>query len=99
MQFGSRKGILENKLAEREKQVVKLLADGYSNEEVGNTLEISRRTVESYRARVMMKLQIGDLPGLVKYAIRSGLTSVQQHRSYQVKRTVAKEILEQQSSL
>ncbi|MEW6737298.1 MAG: LuxR C-terminal-related transcriptional regulator [Acidobacteriota bacterium] len=99
MQKGLSKGIGASNLTERENQVLKLLADGYNNEEIGNTLEISRRTVEAYRARIMMKLQISDLPGLVKYAIRSGLTSVQLHRTYQIKRTVAEETLEQQSSL
>ncbi|MEW6735379.1 MAG: LuxR C-terminal-related transcriptional regulator [Acidobacteriota bacterium] len=99
MQLGSRKGILASKLTEREKQVLKLLADGYSNEEVGNILQLSRRTVEAHRARIMMKLQMGDLAGLVKYAIRSGLTSVQHHRSYKVKRTVTEEAQERQSTL
>ncbi|MEW6738099.1 MAG: helix-turn-helix transcriptional regulator [Acidobacteriota bacterium] len=99
MQLGSRKGIVENKLTERENQVLKLLADGYNNEEAANILYISRRTVEMYRSRIMMKLQIGDLAGLVKYAIRSGLTSIQHHRSYQIKQTVVKETSEQQSSL
>ncbi|MEW6735002.1 MAG: helix-turn-helix transcriptional regulator [Acidobacteriota bacterium] len=82
MQKSSRNGIVESKLTERESQVLKLLADGYTNEEAGNILQVSRRTVEAHRARIMMKLQMPDLPGLVKYAIRSGLASVQHHRSY-----------------
>ncbi|MEW6735665.1 MAG: helix-turn-helix transcriptional regulator [Acidobacteriota bacterium] len=99
MQKGTHKGILTGKLTVRESQVLKLLADGYTNEEAGNILQVSRRTVEAHRARIMMKLQMPDLPGLVKYAIRSGLTSVQHHRSYQIKRVVAEETLKQQSPL
>ncbi|MEW6732498.1 MAG: helix-turn-helix transcriptional regulator [Acidobacteriota bacterium] len=98
MPRGLNKGSSKSKLTEREKQVLKLLADGYSNEEVGTILQLSRRTVESHRAHIMMKLQMGDLAGLVKYAIRSGLTSIQHHRSYQVK-PVSEETLERQNSL
>ncbi|MEW6735726.1 MAG: hypothetical protein AB1489_30825 [Acidobacteriota bacterium] len=66
---------------------------------MGNLLQLSRRTVAAYRARIMMKLQIGEMAGLVKYAIRSGLISVQHHRSYQVKRTVAEEAIDRQGVL
>ncbi|MEW6736263.1 MAG: helix-turn-helix transcriptional regulator [Acidobacteriota bacterium] len=82
MLLGLRKSALVSNLTEREKQVLKLLADGYSNEEAGNILLVSRRTVEAHRARIMMKLHLYDLAGLVKYAICSGLTNIQQHRSY-----------------
>jgi DNA-binding CsgD family transcriptional regulator len=68
-------------LTERERQVLKLLVDGYSNEEVGKILGLSRRTVEAHRARIMLKLNIHDLPALVKYSIRIGLTTVNEHRN------------------
>ncbi|MEW6731620.1 MAG: LuxR C-terminal-related transcriptional regulator [Acidobacteriota bacterium] len=68
-------------LTERERQVLKLLVDGYSNEEAGQLLMLSRRTIEAHRARIMMKLNLHDLPALVKYSIRIGLTSVNEHRS------------------
>jgi DNA-binding CsgD family transcriptional regulator len=67
-------------LTERERQVLKLLVDGYSNEEVGTILDLSRRTVEAHRARIMLKLNLHDLPALVKYSIRIGLTTVIEHR-------------------
>ena len=70
----------KNSLTERERQVLKLLVDGYSNEEVGKILELSRRTVEAHRARIMLKLSMHDLPALVKYAIRAGLTTTNEHR-------------------
>ncbi|MFY9225065.1 MAG: helix-turn-helix transcriptional regulator [Blastocatellia bacterium] len=74
----------ENKprnLTDREKEVVKLLADGYANEEVGTILGLSRRTIEAHRARVMLKLNIHTLPGLVKYCIQNEITTLDTHRS------------------
>ncbi len=68
-------------LTERERQVLKLLVDGYSNEEAGRLLMLSRRTIEAHRARIMMKLNLHDLPALVKYSIRVGLTTVNEHRN------------------
>ncbi|MBI4854762.1 MAG: helix-turn-helix transcriptional regulator [Acidobacteria bacterium] len=68
-------------LTERESQVLKLLVDGYANEEVGQILNLSRRTVEAHRARIMLKLNMHDLPALVKYAIKSSLTTADEHRS------------------
>lgn len=67
-------------LSPRENQVLKLIADGYSNEEASEKLLLSRRTVEAHRARIMLKLEMHDLAGLVKYAIRTGLTSIDYHR-------------------
>jgi DNA-binding CsgD family transcriptional regulator/PAS domain-containing protein len=54
----------------RERQVLHLLADGKSNKEIGSALEISTRTVESYRARMMLKLDLHSTAALVRYAIR-----------------------------
>lgn len=68
-------------LTERENQVLKLLTDGYANEEVGQILNLSRRTIEAHRARIMLKLNMHDLPGLVKYSIKAGLTTAEDHRS------------------
>lgn len=67
-------------LTQRERQVLKLLVDGYSNEEAARILELSRRTVEAHRARIMLKLNLRDLAALVKYAIRIGLTTINEHR-------------------
>lgn len=68
-------------LTPREKEILKLLTDGYSNDETAQFLLLSRRTVEAHRARIMLKLAIHDLPGLVKYAIREGISSIDEHRS------------------
>jgi DNA-binding CsgD family transcriptional regulator len=54
----------------RERQVLRFLADGKSNKEIGIILEISTRTVECYRARIMIKLDLHSTAALVRYAIR-----------------------------
>ena len=69
-------------LTERERQVLKLLVDGYSNEEAGRLLGLSRRTVEAHRARIMLKLNIHELSGLVKYAVKNGITRLDEHRQH-----------------
>ncbi|HET8924004.1 MAG TPA: LuxR C-terminal-related transcriptional regulator [Candidatus Acidoferrum sp.] len=58
----------------RERQVVGLLAEGKSNKEMAAILEISTRTVEAYRARVMAKLKLHSVAELVRYAVRNNLT-------------------------
>jgi DNA-binding CsgD family transcriptional regulator len=54
----------------RERQVLRHLADGKSNKEIGAVLHISTRTVESYRARIMCRLDLHSTAALVRYAIR-----------------------------
>jgi DNA-binding NarL/FixJ family response regulator len=60
-------------LSPRETQLVRLLARGMGNKEISTTLNISVKTVEAYRARVMLKLQIHSLSDLILYAVRYGL--------------------------
>ena len=62
-------------LSVRERQVLELVVEGYSSTEIGTTLSLSPKSVDTYRSRIMRKLSIGDVPGLVKFAIRHGLTS------------------------
>ena len=50
--------------------MLRFLADGKSNKEIGFILEISTRTVECYRARIMIKLDLHSTAALVRYAIR-----------------------------
>lgn len=57
-------------LTPREKEVIKLIADGRSSREIGDLLFISVRTVERHRANIMDKLQIRKTADLVKYAIQ-----------------------------
>lgn len=63
------------RLSDRELQVLRMIVDGFTSAEVAAELSLSPKSVDTYRSRLMAKLQIGDLPGLVKFAIRQGLTS------------------------
>jgi DNA-binding NarL/FixJ family response regulator len=64
-------------LSSRERQILQLVVEGKKSAEIGTEVHISRKTVETYRSRLMEKLGIHGLPGLVKFAIRHGLTSVE----------------------
>jgi DNA-binding NarL/FixJ family response regulator len=57
-------------LTSRERQVLRQLADGKTNKEIGAQLSISARTVETHRARLMRKLNLHSISELVRYAIR-----------------------------
>jgi DNA-binding CsgD family transcriptional regulator len=57
-------------LSGREKEVLRLVAEGLSNQAIGQTLQISTRTVEAHRSRVMHKLSFGSVADLVRYAVR-----------------------------
>ncbi len=59
-------------LTSREWQVLKMLADDMTNEEIANELSISIRTIEGYRLSLKNKLQVNSLAGIVKFAYRNG---------------------------
>jgi two-component system, NarL family, response regulator NreC len=67
-------GIDKGALSEREIEVLRLLAEGRRTREIAETLGISAKTVETYRSRISLKLGIDNLAGLVKFAIRAGVT-------------------------
>jgi len=60
-------------LSARERQVLKLLAEGHSVVRIAAKLSLSRKTVETYRERTMEKLKLSDLPALVRFALKQGL--------------------------
>jgi DNA-binding NarL/FixJ family response regulator len=60
-------------LTPREQEVVRLIAEGYTNQQIADLLFISIKTVQSHRENVLQKLSIRDRVGLTRYAIRSGL--------------------------
>jgi DNA-binding NarL/FixJ family response regulator len=64
----------ENGLTDRELEIVKLVASGYKNKEVGHTLSISERTVKTHLTNIFQKLGVRDRVGLVMYALRHNLT-------------------------
>lgn len=62
-------------LTTRQRQVLQLLAEGHKVKRIANDLNISPKTVETHRSQIMERLDINDLPGLVRFAIRSGLVT------------------------
>jgi DNA-binding NarL/FixJ family response regulator len=66
-----------SRLSTREREVLQLLVEGKSNTKIAELLFLSQKTVETYRSHLMQKLGISDLPGLVKFAIQHGITSVE----------------------
>lgn len=62
-------------LSEREREVLKLLALGYTAAQIGEKLALSPKTVETYRTRIMEKLNLSSRPDLVQYALKRGLLS------------------------
>lgn len=64
-------------LTDREREVLKLIADGHTNQEIASLLVISMKTALNHRARIMEKLHIHNRTELIKYAIREGLASLE----------------------
>ena len=60
-------------LTPRELDVVKLIAEAYTNRQIAEILKVSEKTVESHRGNVLAKLGMRDRVELVRYAIRRGL--------------------------
>lgn len=67
-----------NLLTSRQREVLQLVAEGSSSNEIATILGISEKTVERHRANLMDRLNIHDIPGLVRYAIRMGIISTNQ---------------------
>jgi DNA-binding NarL/FixJ family response regulator len=64
-------------LSQREREILKLVADGHSSARIGVMLHLSPKTVDTYRSRMMQKLHVSDLAGVIKLAIQHGLTSLE----------------------
>lgn len=67
--------IRSDPLTPREREVIKLVAEGKTNKEIAHLLFVSIRTVEKHRANIMRKAKLKSTPELVKYAIEKGYTS------------------------
>ncbi len=63
------------RLSGRERQVLNLVVEGRTSSEIAGLLGLSSKSIDTYRSRLMVKLGIDDLPALVKFAIRHGITS------------------------
>ena len=64
-------------LSAREMETLQMVVGGKSSAQISKELNLSKKTIETYRSRIMEKLGIHDIPGLVKYAIQQGLTSLE----------------------
>ena len=62
-------------LTPREMEVLKLVAEGYTNQEIADQLVLSIKTVQAHRANVMEKLGLHNITHLVRFAVRTGLLS------------------------
>jgi DNA-binding NarL/FixJ family response regulator len=64
-------------LSPREREILQLVVEGNSSIDIATALSLSPNTVDTYRSRLMRKLGMSDVPSLVKFAIRHGLTSLE----------------------
>ena len=65
-------------LTPRQREILQLIAERHSTKEMAQILNISAKTVETHRAQMMDRLEIYDVPGLVRIAIRAGLASLEE---------------------
>ena len=65
------------RLTPRQREVLQLIAEGCTSQEIAHRLDISVKTVETHRANLMDRLEIHDIAGLVRYAIRVGLVTLE----------------------
>jgi DNA-binding NarL/FixJ family response regulator len=65
------------RLSPRETEILQLVVEGKSSADIAKTVFLSPKTVETYRSRLMQKLNVNDMPGLVKLAIKHGLISLE----------------------
>ena len=63
----------DDRLTQRQRQILHLIARGYATREIAAQLHVSVKTVESHRAQLMQRLNIHDVAGLTRYAIRNGM--------------------------
>ena len=69
---GNRNHSLEQ-LTERQREILRLIAEGQNTKAIADLLKISPKTVEYHRMKLMAELKLHDIPSLVRYAIRVGL--------------------------
>ena len=60
----------------RQKEILELLVEGLNNKQIARKLNVSIKTINAHRANIKTRLKIDNLAGLVKYAIRIGITEI-----------------------
>jgi DNA-binding NarL/FixJ family response regulator len=69
--------VITEKLSPREREVLQLIAEGYSTKEAASSLGVSAKTIESHRKNLMEKLDCHSIAELTKIAIREGITGLE----------------------
>ncbi len=64
-------------LSMREREILQLVAEGKTSQQISERLSISSKTVDTYRSRLMHKIRVEDIAGLVKFAIQNGVVSLE----------------------
>jgi DNA-binding NarL/FixJ family response regulator len=67
-----------DQLTPRQREVLQLIAEGHTTREIAQIMDVSDKTVETHRANLMERLDIHDIAGLVRYAVRTGIISVEE---------------------
>ena len=70
IQMEDLKGITQDTLTAREREILKLIAEGYSNANIGTVLNISARTVSTHRDNMRRKLRVNNIAGMIRYAFK-----------------------------
>ena len=65
------------RLSRREREILQLAVEGKSSAQIAEVLHLSSKTIDTYRSRLMKKLDVSDIPSLVKFAIQHGLTPLE----------------------
>ncbi len=73
---GDAKGVSDDLLTTREREVIQLLAEGKTSKEVAVTLNLSTKTAETHRTNLMRKLDLHSIADLTRYAVRNGIVQV-----------------------
>jgi len=64
-------------LSPREREILQLVAEGQTSQQIGERLSISPKTVDTHRSRLMHKIGVDDVPGLVRFALQHGVISLE----------------------
>lgn len=72
--LATKRPLVANPLTAREREVLRLVAEGLTSKEISKALHVAPKTVETHRVQIMRKLDIRTVAGLTKYAVRHGLT-------------------------
>ncbi|MCG8436426.1 MAG: response regulator transcription factor, partial [Gammaproteobacteria bacterium] len=64
-----------DRLTSRQREILQLVAEGFTTRQIAGMLNVSVKTIETHRSQLMTRLEIRDIAGLVRYAIRAGLVS------------------------